>query len=118
MPHLVVLVLDQVEHLSPVLESWQQAGITGITIHASTGLGRISTLRDDLPLMPSLRTLFESGELHHRTLWAVVDDDFDLDSLFDATEAITGPLHAPDTGIMFSVPIDKVRGLHRRVTAQ
>ena len=113
MPQLVVLVLDQLEHFPAVLDAWQAAGVTGITIHESTGLGRALSIRDDLPLMPSLRNLFESRELQHRTLWAVVEDTFDLDALFDATEAITGPLDAPSTGIMFAMPVTKVRGLRR-----
>ena len=113
MPHLVILVVDQIEHAPSLIEAWQAAGVSGLTIHESTGMGRALLYRDDLPLLPSLRTLFESDENTNRTFWAVVDDNFDLDGLFDATEAILGPLDAPNTGIMFTVPVGKVRGLHR-----
>lgn len=113
MPHLVILVVDQIEHAPSVIEAWQTAGVSGLTIHESTGMGRALLYRDDLPLLPSLRTLFESEENTNRTFWAVVDDNFDLDGLFDATEAILGPLDAPHTGIMLTVPVGKVRGLHR-----
>jgi nitrogen regulatory protein P-II 1 len=111
MPQLVILVVDQDEHAPAVIEAWQKAGVNGITIHQTTGLGRGVKHRDDLPLMPSLRALFESRELEHRTLWAVLPDHFNIERLFDITEEITGPLDAPHTGIMFTIPITRVRGL-------
>jgi hypothetical protein len=113
MPQLIVLVVDQLEVFPAVLEAWQQAGLKGVTILESTGAGRELGLRDDLPLMPSLRNLLESREENHRTMLAVAPDNFDTDRLFDMTEAITGPLDTPNTGIMFVVPVTKVRGLGR-----
>src|SRR3954447_4232416 len=107
MPQLIVLVVDDLEVFPMVLEAWQQAGLKGVTILESTGLGRESSMRDDLPLIPSLRNLLESREENHRTMWAVAGDDFNVDALFDATEAITGPLDTPNTGIMFVVPVTK-----------
>ncbi len=118
MPQMILLVVDQLEVFPTVMEAWNAAGITGITIFETTGMGREMAQRDDLPLMPSLRNLFESREEGHRTLMAVVGDDFNVDALFDATEAITGPLDAPNTGIMLTVPVAKVRGLNRLPNAK
>lgn len=49
----------------------------GLTILDSTGLGRLreGTIRDDLPLMPSLSDLLPSREVNHRTLFSVIQDD-------------------------------------------
>jgi hypothetical protein len=58
MAHLVVFVLDNLEQCSAVLEAWEEAGALGVTILESTGLRRLrGVMRDDLPLLPSLRDL-------------------------------------------------------------
>ena len=76
MANLLVLVLDDVEHCPSILDAWNKAGVMGITILESTGQARLRrAMRDDLPLMPSLRDLLAGGEMHHRTLFSVVDDD-------------------------------------------
>jgi hypothetical protein len=113
---MIIFVLDDVEKFPAVIEAWQKIGCPGITVHETTGLGRIIRQRDDLPLMPSLRSLFESSEESHRTIWAVVPDGFDIDALFDATENIVGKLSLPDNGIIFALPIAKVRGLRSQPT--
>jgi hypothetical protein len=117
MPELVVLVLDDVDHVDDILTAWLSAGVTGATILDSAGLGRElgeRALRDDLPLMPSLSSLLRAREETNRTIFSVVPDGFDFDVLVKATEAITGPLNAPDTGILFSLPVTRAVGLHRR----
>lgn len=119
MPELVVLVLDDAEKVDDVLKAWLLVGISGATILDSAGLGHEfgrQALRDDFPLMPSLATLLRGREETHRTLFTVVPDGFDLDALIAATEAVTGLLEEPDTGILFVIPVSRARGLHRRRT--
>ncbi len=41
MANLVVFVLDNIEQCSDVLDAWEQAGVSGVTIFESTGLGRL-----------------------------------------------------------------------------
>jgi hypothetical protein len=69
--------------------------------------------RDDLPLFPTLDDLLEGNEDHSRTLFTVVPDGFAVDSLVAATERITGKLDAPNTGILFTVPVGRAWGLER-----
>ena len=52
MHQMVLLVLDDVNYCTPVLDAWEKAGVSGITILDSTGLGRVraaSSYRDDFP---------------------------------------------------------------------
>lgn len=117
MPELVVLVLDTDEHISGVLEAWLAAGVTGVTSIDSSGLGHHlaeHATDAELPLIPSLARLLRPREDPSRTLFSVVPDGFDVDGLIAATEAVTGPLDAPDSGILFVVPVSRARGLHRR----
>lgn len=117
MAELVVLVLDDPDKTDEVLYAWLAVGVSGVTILDSTGLGHQLAqrgMRDDLPLMPSLGSLLRSREEPHRTLFAVVPDNLDLEELVRATEKVTGPLHHPDTGILFVVPVSRAWGLHRK----
>ena len=118
MPVLLVAVIDDASKIWAVLEAWEHAGMSGVTIHDSTGLHRTTQLRDDLPLFPSVYDLMEKAEAHHRTLWSVVEDHVDVEAIVRATEKIVGPLDAPRTGIVFTVPVLKVWGLRRPGSAE
>ena len=115
MPNMVVVVMSDVQKCEDVLDAWQKLGVSGVTILESLGAHRIQqarAMRDDLPLLPSLRHLLEGEEYHHRTAFVVLDDDFDLDGLIAATEqAVGGDFDAPDTGILFVVPVTRALGM-------
>ena len=115
MPKAVFVVMSDGEKCRDVLEAWEEFGVSGVTILESAGLQgirRVQAQRDDLPLFPSLRHLMESEEYHHRTLFVVVDDDFDLDGLIAAAErAVGGSFDAPDTGILFVLPVVRALGI-------
>jgi hypothetical protein len=69
--------------------------------------------RDDLPLMPSLRSLLESEEYNHRTILSVLPDELDVDDLVRRTEALVGNFDQADTGFLFVMPVLVARGLGR-----
>lgn len=112
--HLVVCVLSAVDKCPDVLDAWEDAGVTGITILESTGMGQIRrhmAYRDDLPLMPSLVELFRGREVRHRTFFTLVPDEAMIDRLIRATEAIVGDMTKPDNGILFAVPVSRAHGI-------
>ena len=94
-----------------MLDEWERLGVGGATILDSGGLRRMQTLRDDLPLFPSVRDLLDKSEAHHRTIMSVLDDTVDVEAVVRATEKIVGLLDAPHTGILFTLPVLKVWGL-------
>lgn len=117
MPNLIVLILDDPSQTDAVLQAWLGAGVPGVTMLESAGLGYYTYRQgapDDLPLLPSLASLLRPSEETHRTLLAVVPDDFSVEALVAATEKITRPLDEPDTGILFVLPVSRAWGLHRR----
>ncbi len=120
MPTVVVLVLDDVDRLEDVLTGWWEAGAPGVTILESSGAARYLSqrgMRDDLPVFPSLANLLGHREIHHRTLFAVLPDGFQVEKLFDATEVVLGPLDQHNSGIMFALPVLQARG-HQRAGSQ
>ncbi len=121
MYHMVVLVLDELEACSDVLDAWEAANVSGVTIIESTGLGRaheMRWLRDDFSLMPSLSSLLQSREEQHRTMFTLVDSMEMVDKLFAVTTAITGDLDGPNKGIMFVLPVTRVVGIVPKETTE
>lgn len=114
MYQMILLVLDNLNQCPAVLDAWEAAGVPGITILESTGLGRLRQpgIRDDFPLMPSLLNLMKGREQHHRTFFTVVEDDALVDRVIEATQAITGDLDDAHNGILFVLPVTRVVGLH------
>ncbi len=115
MSHLLIFVLNNLEQYPDILDAWEESGAPGITILESTGVGRIrSAVRDDLPLMPSLIDLLASQEMHHRTLFTVIQDEKTLDKVMEATERVIGDFSRHHTGLLFVVPVSRVLGLDKR----
>ena len=71
------------------------------------------TMRDDLPLMPSLGDLLASQESRNRTLLPVVPDEAMVDRAISATEHMVGDLTQHHTGLLFAVPGSRVLGLEK-----
>ena len=110
----ILFILHNAEMLEELLAAWEEAGVAGVTILHSSGLGRVRQghgWRDDLPLIPSLKSLFEHEEYFSRTLFTVVDTDELVTKVLAATENTLGDLHNPDTGLMVVLPTVKVFGL-------
>jgi hypothetical protein len=115
MAYLVVLILDDPGLSDPLLDAWEEVGVRGVTILESSGIGRMrgATLRDDVPLMPSLRYLIRGTEEHHRTFLSVVEDEQQVHLLVQAAQRVVGDLSQPQTGLLFAMPLSLVVGLNK-----
>lgn len=116
--HMILLVLNNPGDLDDVLTAWENAGVSGITILPSTGLARIrerGAWRDDLPLIPSLEDFHEYVESLNRTLFTIVPTDEMVDKVISATQAVTGDLNDPHTGILVTLPVDRFIGIFRNL---
>jgi nitrogen regulatory protein PII len=118
MSFLVVLIVDDIEYCTAVLDAWERAGATGVTILASTGLGHLrrAGLRDDMPLMPNFYDLFVREDVQHRTMFSVVETQEMVDRLVAAVRGVIGDLNQEHTGFMFVVPVQQVYGFGKRHT--
>jgi nitrogen regulatory protein PII len=110
---LVVMTVDNADLCPFILDAWESLGVRGITILESSGLGRVrrAVLRDDLPLMPSLSDLLEGDEVHHRTIFSVVDDEDLVERMIESAQGFTGNLEEAHTGFLFTVPVSRAIGL-------
>jgi hypothetical protein len=116
MSFLVVLVVNDIEHIPEILKGWEAAGAPGVTIVNSTGPGHIHSagLREDFPLMPSLRDLLEDEESFHRTLFSVVESQAQVDAMIQVTRDVIGDLEEAHTGFLFVVPVLQVFGMGKQ----
>ncbi len=119
MAYLVVLVLDDPDLSNALLDAWETAGARGVTILESTGIGRVrrAALRDDMPLLPSLRNIMRGEEEHHRTFFSVVESEEQVEALAEAAQRVVGDFSQPNTGLIFAVPISHAYGLHKAMPA-
>lgn len=110
---LIVLVVDNPDDCGEVLRTWESAGVKGATIFESTGLGRVKRgwQRDDLPIMPSLRDIFQRDEVRHRTVFSVVEDETKVEAVVQATESVLGNLDNENNGFLFVLPVVRAYGL-------
>jgi nitrogen regulatory protein PII len=113
MANLLVLILDELEKFPAILEAWEQAGVPGITVLDSVGTRQLKerVSRDDMPLLPSLRSLFTADEDHNRTLFTVIQDDEVLERAIAATQKVVGDFMQPHTGILFVVSVPRAWGV-------
>ncbi len=113
---VLVLVLDNPSHLSAVLDAWMQAGVQGITVLESTGVQRVleHANKEGKPWLMSFARLLRTDEYGHNTLFAVVESLDVVRRAAAGTEAITGELTLPHTGILFALPLEAVWGIPKQ----
>jgi len=112
--YMILLVINNPDHLDEVLTAWENAGVSGITVLPSTGLGRIRQkdgLRDDVPLIPGLEDFYHHESDISHTLFTLVDTKEITQKVVNATEEIIGDLDEPENGILAVLPTVEVHGL-------
>jgi nitrogen regulatory protein PII len=115
--YMILFVLNDPDRLEEVLTAWEEAGVGGITVLPSTGLGRIRQkegLRDDVPLIPSLEDFYHHESDISHTLFTLVESEALARKVLQATEAIVGNLEDPGNGILAVLPTVSVHGLIKR----
>lgn len=112
-PHIIMLVLSQVDRIDDVLAAWRRIGIPGATIIESTGI----YARERHRHIPA-RFFFSAGgrgdaERGQFTLLAIVDEVSFVERCLAATEEVIGDLDNPNTGVLVSWPLYFAKGIRR-----
>ena len=106
--YMIMLVIDNPEHLGEVLQSWEIAGVRGATIVESTGIQRIRRKSVAMRYLFQTPALIEEG---HLTLFVIVENEAMVQACLRATEHIVGDLDSPRTGVFAAWPLAIMRGL-------
>lgn len=110
--HMLVLVIKNIELVDELVRELVEAGLQGGTILESTGMASVIEGLDDAPVFGMLRHVLEEdddGE-DSKTMFFVVDDE-ELQKAKTIIRKVAGDLNQPNTGIMFSLPVEFVEGL-------
>lgn len=109
---LLIIVLNKTECLEELLEEFGKNSFSGATIIDSKGM--IQELSDneefDFRILGSLRNLLNPSHKENKTIFMVTKES-DIDNIYEITDRVTGGLSKPDTGILFTLPIDRLEGL-------
>lgn len=106
---LLVVVINQEEKLDEILSGFLELGITGATIIASEGMGRV--LSHDIPIFAGLHTLLARSRPRNQTIFSVIEDDEKVDGALALLQDVCGDFNDPATGIAFTIPVNRVIGL-------
>lgn len=113
--HVLFLVLNKKEQVKPVLRALMDSGVSGATIMQSTGMGR--TLAEEIPVFGGLRQALNGDTVGNSTIFSVIEDGRVLETAIERITEIVGDLEKPGTGILFTVPVDRVIGSRRKQAA-
>jgi nitrogen regulatory protein PII len=106
---LLVFICNQPEKLEEVLEGFLEVGLTGATVIDTVGMGQI--LSSEVPIFAGFRSLFRGASAVNKTIFSVVDEPGKVREALDIIDEIFGGLDQPGSGIVFTIPIENVRGL-------
>lgn len=109
--YLFVVVLNKVEYLNKLLTIMRENGAKGATVVDSVGSGRLIKNYDEArPMIASVRRLREEEFSTNKTIFSVLETRSHVDEIADAIEKEIGRFSDKEMGIMFSLPLDMVRG--------
>jgi nitrogen regulatory protein PII len=106
---LLVFICNQPDKLEEVLEGFLEVGVTGATVIDTVGMGQI--LSTEVPIFAGFRSLFRGASTVNKTIVSVIDEPTKVQEALDIIDEIFGGLDHPGSGIVFTVPIENVRGL-------
>lgn len=107
---LVVIVLNKLDCLDRLLTAFGKNSIPGATILSSRGMAQTLEAHDELRFIGSLRMLMNANYKENRTILMAVPDE-KVDTVVELVNKATGGLDQPDSGILFTLPIDRVEGM-------
>jgi len=110
--YVLFVVLNQPEHLGEIIRKLKDVGIYSATIIDSVGTAQLrKSMGREIPFIGSLMSNFDEVGDNNKTMFTVVDSKRQAVKIMDEIERICGgDMAKPGTGIMFTVPIDSVRG--------
>lgn len=105
---LLVCILKDYRLVEDVLLAFVEAGVTGATVIEARGMGQI--ICNELPIFAGLRGMFPGAAMDSHVITSVMPRGKAFTCL-DLVERIAGPFDQPGSGIVFTLPVERVVGL-------
>jgi CBS domain-containing protein len=112
MPHLLIVILEDLRHLPDLLQAWHGIDVPGVTIMESVGGYQAHSWLSRVGL-GAIDRLFEAEEVQRRTLLVTIEDEGLLEQAIAEAERVVGGFERPHSGLVIAVPVTHVRGLRK-----
>ena len=115
---VLIFVLNDISKLDELLIELSKNGLRGATIINSIGMARSiykskSSNTYESIIINSLKALLESSSNdENKTIFTIVDEAQEK-MFYEVVEKIIGPLSKENSGIIFTIPVDSVKGLSK-----
>ena len=110
---LLVFILNKSEKLDGLVKEFAKHEFTGATVINSSGIARKILNSNDETLgniVGSLKKILNPGNVPNNTILMVVNEER-VNQVVEVIESVVGSLENPDTGIVFTLPVDFVKGM-------
>lgn len=109
--HLLVLILTRGNGINELLRELAEQEISGCTIVNTTGMKSIIENYEDLPMFGMLRHIMDEEDKEENKMLLFVLKDEEIAKTKRTIHNILGDFKSPNTGIMFTLPIDSTEGI-------
>ena len=111
--YLLICVVNNTASVNDIVGGFVRIGVTGATVIDSHGTAEIAAAQ--VPVFAGFRHLVQSTRQPNRTVFSVIKDEETLDQAMAVVEDVVGNLEDSATGIMFALPVTRVKGLAPKV---
>lgn len=105
---LLVCIVNRDDHLEAVLSGFLELGVSGATVVHSEGMGRVMR---DLPVFAGLQAMLSSSRAQNAMILSVIQTPDLMERTVSLVQSICGNMEEPSSGILFTVPVNRVMGL-------
>ncbi len=106
---LVIAVIENPDYVRPIITKFYEGGIPGATVIDGRGMGHMMADKTSIFSRFSDLTGGDGAINHNNIIFTVVEDE-KVDKAFEIIEEEIGNLEEPDTGLVLSVPVNKISG--------
>lgn len=111
--NVLFIVLNDIEHLDDILDSFVDIGVKGATILDSQGMGSAITNngKGKEQFFGAIRVFLDNARPYNKTIFTVIEDEDILTEAVKTVKNILGDITKPGVGMMFTLPVNNIYGL-------
>lgn len=110
--NLLVVIIEDPNKIEPLLDRWYEHDIAGATILDSRGMGHIISEHYSIFSRFSDLTGTSSESPNNNLIFTVIETEKTLQDAIQDVRDIIGDLSKPNTGMLFSLPVNNVEGFN------